>query len=240
MRWLNGALIIWVLGTAPSAEAGIFSRKDPGKPAERVMNLLATLRNNPDADQRQEAAGELSEFDGAAYPEIVPALINALQRDSDSGVRRAAASSLGSIKPTSVEVQQALEQASKQDESTWVRMKARMARLGYSVKSPAPPPQAAAKRDEGPISSTKDRLRPMPKSGPLPKPEPLKMPTPSVGLGKPANMPPLSEPSNAGPILDPRQAAPVSRFKPVLNAPTPAPAPLPDDGPILVPPRPPQ
>jgi hypothetical protein len=231
--------------SVPVADAGIFSRKEKPSPSIQVMELLKTLKNNPSTGERSRAAEDLRDFDAQAFPEIVPALINALQNDSSSSVRRQAAESLGKIRPTSVEAQQALEQAEKQDDSMLVRWKARTALLGYRVDQPPPAavqaapfgqPQAApvVRRPQVPSAPVVRVVPPTSSPPPVAQQPTRRMPLPppeGPKLEVPSPAPPPATAS--GPILEPRTASPASLARPVpKTAPTPA-----DDGPILIAPK---
>lgn len=254
LNWATWATTLAALATLalmlPGAEAGIFfNRKEKPAPAVQVMEFLKTLRNNPNAGERADAAEALRDFDAQAFPEIVPALINALQHDSSSSVRKQAAESLGKIKPTSVEAEQALEQAESQDDAILVRWKARTALLGYRVQQPAagparqavaPPPQPAPARPQvampPPQPAPPPVIRVIPAQSPAITAQPTKqMPSPARETPKPAGSPsppPPSAPAETGPILQPRRATPASLSRPVAK-PSPPPA---SDGPILIPP----
>jgi len=234
--WTTG-LAALVLATA--ADAGIFSKKDKPAPAVQVVDLIRTLQNAPDPGKRADAAEELRQFDAASFPEIVPALIFALQNDSNSGVRKQAAESLGKIKPTSQEALQALEQAEKQDKSMLVRWRARTAQLGYRVAPPAntqaapSPPPAAPKSPVVKIVPGTNKVVVQQPTQNLPRP-----PAPSATAELPKSRPAPAAPktpvstTTSGPILDPRAATPASLERPVPRPP----APPTEDGPILIPP----
>lgn len=175
-QWLLGLLLL--LMTADHACAGIFGNKKPkGNEAERVAELLGALKDNPSATKRTEAAEELRNFDGKEFPEVVPALIDALQKDSSSSVRAQSAESLGKLKPASHEAAQALDHAVEQDKSFMVRFKARTARLGYRVpqeKTPpgttpikVPPPDENGRLKPVPLPPTDDGMA----TKPLPPPD---------------------------------------------------------------------
>src|SRR5262245_47508317 len=68
--------------------AGIFGKK-PAKanPAERVPELLKILKLDGDENKRIEAADELRYYDIAAFPQVVPALIEVLRSDPKPAVR---------------------------------------------------------------------------------------------------------------------------------------------------------
>lgn len=174
-QWLLGLLLLaWA---ASHANAGIFGKKPKTTEADKVVEMLSTLRDNPSASKRAEAAEELRDVDAKDFPEIVPALVEALQKDSSSSVRAQAAESLGKIKPTSHEAAQALDQAVDGDKSFMVRFKARTARLGYRApqeKIPAnampikvPPPDENGRIKPVPIPPVNDGMA----TKPLPPPD---------------------------------------------------------------------
>jgi hypothetical protein len=114
--------------------AGLFDRKPATPPTpQQVMTTLHNLKNNPDAGKRTSAAEDLQQLDLQTYPEVLPALVDTLHNDTNVGVRRAAASVLGRIRPFSSEAAQALEQSKEKDSSMLVRFQARTALLGYRV-----------------------------------------------------------------------------------------------------------
>jgi hypothetical protein len=190
---------------APAGAAGIFDKKPKGDPQERVLKLVRALQSDPDAGARADAAEDLREFDAATFPEIVPVLIDALQKDSSGAVRRAAAQSLGKVKPATTAAAQALEQAAKQDSSLLVRMQARSARLGYHVPEAKP----AA---NGPL------IR-VPPAGPDGRLSPVPVPSASAPPAAPSLGRPLVSPrAKDGPILKPADNSPATEG-PVLVGP---------------------
>ncbi len=127
------------------------SQPAPMAPEQKVFQLLQTLKNAPDADQREQAAQALASFDSVRFFEIVPALIHALQHDSDKNVRRACVSALAELKPASEEVLQALTEAAEKDAHWRVRWAARSAKRGYRVQQQPMVPQA-----QNDLDTTKD------------------------------------------------------------------------------------
>src|SRR4051812_3471523 len=89
----------WVLPAPADGIFVIFGKKPKTNPAQRVPELIVTLKTEQDERKRSSAAAELGGYDAATYTEIVPVLIDALQNDPKHGVRMDAASSLGSIRP---------------------------------------------------------------------------------------------------------------------------------------------
>src|SRR4051812_42970102 len=92
------ALILFLLALlARPAQAGIIFGKKGKKPTptERVPQLVTTLRTDGDEHKRAQAAEELREHDPAAFPDIVPVLIESLLTDKKAAVRAEAAQTLG-------------------------------------------------------------------------------------------------------------------------------------------------
>jgi HEAT repeat protein len=81
--------------------------------AEDARELVGKLRN-PDQEVRRAAASALAE-DPAAAKTVIPALTNALARDSDLYVRRFSARALGAIGPEAREALPALTKALDDD-----------------------------------------------------------------------------------------------------------------------------
>ncbi len=223
-------LVIAALLAAAPASAGWFEKKPKLNPAERVGQLLVALKMDPDAGKRADAANELRGYDGAMYPEVIPALIEALQKDASASVRREAAQSLGRIKPHTLEAAQALDQAVENDSSTTVRLQARMSRTGYRVTEPKPSmpgplPSPSPSPSEGSIIKLpgmgREKPQPVqvlppsklltPVSRPLPKPE---------GEAKPLPMPQNKPAGQPEPILvEPRPLSPsFSSARPIQPA----------------------
>lgn len=227
--WAALATLVLAQLALPAADAGIFSRKEKPAPEVQVMEHLKNLKNNPRAGERADAADDLGAFDSLAFPEIVPALINALQNDSSSSVRKQAAESLGKLRPTSVEAEQALEQAEKQDSSLLVRWRARTSLLGYRVPPVAKPPVVSVP----PPSRAPIVVKEQPKPAPAQPAQPTRpLPTPDTSLTEHAR--PTPPPAETGPILTPpRTVQPASLARPVPKSPAPPPV---EDGPILLPP----
>jgi hypothetical protein len=218
------------------AEAGIFGKSTKVKPEERVPQLLAILKTDPDERKREAAAKELRDFDAGAFPGMVPALVGALLGDSKVGVRVEAAETLGKVRPVSPAAGQALEQALANDASVRVRLQARRSLLSYRLHGyqskgkpdAAPPaPAASAKAEASPAPAPA-----APKKG-------FSLPFLSGNAKTPVLPPETPPPPLAGPETpSPRgpQVAPV----PTL-VPTPAPQVVPppvkttEDGPALPP-----
>lgn len=198
---------------AASASAGIFFNKkaDKPSPADRVPALIQTIQTDGDEDKRMAAAEELREYDATQFPDIVPALVDALLNDKKAGVRAEAAQSLGKIRPVSDPVGMALEQSLAKDSSMRVRLQVRSVLLQYrwSGWKDQPP-----KKDDVPTARPKDPPPAQSKEPPLAAlAAPPAAPTP----------PPAAPPVHATPQPTPQLT------------PVPAPA-APDQGPELKPP----
>src|SRR5205814_3402770 len=122
-----------VLPASADGFLGIFGKKTKVNPAERVPELIMTLKSDHDDRKRASAAAQLGTMDAAAFPEIVPVLVEALQGDPKSGVRMDAASSLGSLRPVSQSAGQALERAVSTDENMRVRLHAKTILMKYRI-----------------------------------------------------------------------------------------------------------
>jgi hypothetical protein len=126
---------------------GIFGKKTKVNPAQRVPELIVSLKTDQEERKRASAAAELGAFDAATFPEIVPVLTDALQSDPKPAVRMDAASSLGNLRPVSQMAGQALEKAVHGDDNWRVRwhvkgilMKYRMAGYSSGAKGKAAAP----------------------------------------------------------------------------------------------------
>ena len=118
-------LLLAPILTAP-ASAGIFFNKKPDKPnpADRVPELIKTIQTDGDEDKRMAAAAELRNYDATQFPDVIPALIDALLNDKKPSVRAEAAQSLGKIRPIADAVGAALEESLAKDGSMRVRLQA--------------------------------------------------------------------------------------------------------------------
>jgi HEAT repeats len=176
------------------ASAGLFfGKKTKPTPTERVPELIKELRTDGDEHKRSSAAEELRQYDPQQFPEMVPALVDALLNDNKPGVRAEAAQTLGKLRPVNTAAGTALEQALSQDASMRVRLQVRSSLMqyrwaGYSPKpKDEPPPQSK----EPPLAPelpavSAPRLSSVPPATTLPNtPRPL----PSVTTLKPAAPP---------------------------------------------------
>src|ERR1700682_4397176 len=113
----------WVLPAPADGIFGFFGKKTTKvSPAQRVPELIVTLKSEQDERKRSSAAIELGTYDTSTFGEIVPVLVDVLQTDPKPGVRMDAASSLGSIRPVSQLAGQALEKANSSDDNWRVRL----------------------------------------------------------------------------------------------------------------------
>ena len=158
MRCRRLLLIVTVLvATAAPGWAGIiFNRKPKPQLTERVAQLIVQLKTDQDDRRRAAAAEELRNFDGAAYPEIVNALVEAAMGDAKPNVRAEAVQSLGRIRPISQRAGWALEQIVASDSAVRVQVQARSALLAYrmsgyrSSKDGEPPIEGKSLKTEEP------------------------------------------------------------------------------------------
>jgi HEAT repeats len=133
MRWFAslGLAVVVLIVTATDSSAQWFgTKKAKTPPQQRVPELIVALKSEKDYHKRADAAEELRQFDSKEFPEIIAALIEALQTDSAIGVRIEAATGLGRLRPISVPAGQALEKAASDDASFRVRFQANLS-LGY-------------------------------------------------------------------------------------------------------------
>jgi hypothetical protein len=212
-RFLLGLFLLSLV--AHDASAGIFGKHTKPNPAERVPELLATLKTDQDESKRAKAAAELRDYDPSTFPDLVPGLIDALQHDAKSAVRSEAVQSLGKLRPISQEAGAALEEAAH-DSSMRVRLQARSSLLSYRLagyhsapKTTEPPARAkseSAKKPLTPVVQAKPKaVPPAPRTGAMVHP----METPPPPLAEPpvapqGKSPPTAEPDQ-GPDLPPPQ-----------------------------------
>src|ERR1700738_4608481 len=127
MRRLQGVLLLvialaWV---APAPGQGIFAKRQKVNPSQRVPELILIVKTDPDERKRTHAAEELRDYDSATFTEIVPVLVDVLQKDKKRNVRLEALNSLAKIRPVSARAGQAIEKAAAADESWRVRLQAK-------------------------------------------------------------------------------------------------------------------
>ena len=250
---------------AVPASAGPFRRSPKPDPAVQVPALLETLKNDKDDRARARAASALDEFDGKAFPDILPALSTALATDPSPSVREDAAVAIAKIRPITPQAGYALEQALATDKSVMVKVSVRRALvvyrfLGYfggsrgdlSEQSSEPPLASGT-----PIGPGKTVLRPTPTPAPFsptlvvptptpvgPKPTPGQSTEPPVVPDAPTRVVEVPAPASPKPIIGPNVLTGLPKPVPVVVIPTPtrepvSPPPLPQssEGPALGPPK---
>jgi hypothetical protein len=207
-------VIVCVALANQSATAGIlWGKKAKPTPAEYVPELIRTLKNDGDERKRCAAAEELRQYDPLQFPDMVPALIDALLVDKKPSVRAEAAQSLGKLRPVTTPVGAALEQALAKDTSMRVRLQARSSLLqyrwaGYAPKgkdeapSQSKEPPLAADLQPPPAQTGPPRLAPVPATtASLPSsPRPLPVGTP-VKRTQPAAAPANTPEPGALPVI---------------------------------------
>jgi hypothetical protein len=204
-----------LLAAGRPAAAGIFfGKKSKPTPAERVPELVKELRTDGDEHKRSAAAEELRQYDPQQFPEMVPALIEALLSDAKPAVRAEAAQTLGKLRPVNPTAGAALEQALAKDGSMRVRLQARSSLMQYRwagyvpkvkeepAQAKVPPPQSK----EPPLAAepppTAPRLAPVPSqatgltSGPRPLPVGAPVQRTSEAAGREASSRPAATPSS--------------------------------------------
>lgn len=115
------------------AEAQLFFKKARPVPAQRVPELILTLKTETDERKRATAAEELRDYDPKTFTEIVPVLIDVLHNDKKTGVRLEALNSLYRLRPVSQAAGQAMEHTAANDESLRVRLQAKSTLLKYHI-----------------------------------------------------------------------------------------------------------
>jgi hypothetical protein len=205
------------LAAPPAAAAdlpnfGIFRKKPKPEAAGKAKSLVATLQADPDEKKRVQAAEELRTVDPRTNPDVVPALIGALQKDPSTAVRTEAVDSIGRMKPVSPTAAVALETALQSDPDPKVREAIKAALWQYHLNGYRTPPTGgslATQTNEPPFS------RPVatPKPGTGAADGPFRPITNSVGKGAvyypPTAEPPIAKPQPpAAPKADPRAVVP--------------------------------
>jgi hypothetical protein len=229
-------VVLWAALPGRSAMAGhFFGRKNKPTPAERVPELIQTLKIDGDEHKRSSAAEELRQYDASQFPDMVPALIEALLGDKKPAVRAEAAQTLGKLRPVTPAAGAALEQALAKDGSMRVRLQARSSLLqyrwsGYAPKgkeeAAAPPPQSKEPPlAVAPPSQSKEPPLAPPAAAPAPPAQPRLRPVPATPTGAKSAARPLP----AGPpALPPQSVEPPTAGK--------AASPADEQGPDLTPP----
>jgi HEAT repeats len=197
MKRLQWLLVVLALpACALPAQAQIFFKKARPAPAQRVPELILTLKTETDERKRATAAEELREYDAKTFTEIVPVLIDVLHNDKKTNVRMEALNSLYRVRPVSQPAGQAIEYAASSDESLRVRLQAKTALLkyhlaGYSSSNKNEPSVFQPTTQEPPLA---DPASPAIPAVAFPPASGSKVPTPA--FGPPTTLQP------AGPALD--------------------------------------
>jgi hypothetical protein len=197
-----------------------------------VPQLVIAVKSETDESKRASAAKELRDYDAAAYPDIVPVLIDVLQHDPKAGVRSEAVQSLAKLRPLSSEVGTALEEATR-DPSFRVRWQARSSLMSYrmsgyhgtpkpseAVPSNAAPPANAAsssvRRFPPQLVSPARSYRPAGETAPPPL---AQQPPSPMTLTVQPQMPPALTPSATPQLRKPPPSTPPSDQGPDLPPP---------------------
>ena len=233
-RWLLIAFLVIpsaMMLAEPSYAGIIFGRKkEKIEPQSRVPALITTLKTDRDADHRHRAAEELRNYDAQVFPDIIPALVAALQSDTKPSVRIEAAQSLGKIRPVNQTAGEALERAVSGDPAMRVRLQARSTLMQYhwagykNGKTTDVPPLGTSKDNPKgnanlppairttPSNTTGPRIPtseepPLAPVEPIPTPElrPVPAPTTPPVEAKPKPMPSGPDTSRPAPMPSPSQ-----------------------------------
>jgi len=181
--WRRLLLVCTVIASqAAPAHAGIFRKTPKPDPNQRVPELLKVLKDHGEERKRADAAEELRDYDSRAFPDLMPALIDAMQNDPSSLVRSQAANSIGRLRPISQQAGFALEQTLQNDSSWRVRVAARTTLWEYHLlgyRSGKPPEKVLEQTEEPPLAdppAVATPSKPVPQE--LPKPAPPKQDRP--------------------------------------------------------------
>jgi hypothetical protein len=260
MAWRTLLMVsVAAFASLPAQGAGLFGRRQ-NQPAaakpntdDKTVQLIRLLRTDGDERRRTLAVENLARFDLKQHPQAGFALIEAMSRDSSAMVRRAAAESLGKMRPMTQQVAQALEQVSIADSASEVRASASQALQAFVEAGYKP-----MKRGEAPAATAAGkapRPQPLPSRLLLPN-ETTEPPLAEVNSAKPTEtakvaVPAPARPSTTTPNIprvnppltteEPKTAVPsVKPVFPKKTSPTPekpTPAKPNDEGPILIPPE---
>ena len=228
---------------------GIFGRKTTprGPAAQRVPELIMTLKTDSDERRRANAAEELGQFDAATYAEITPVLVEALLNDPRPGVRMEAGSALGALRPASQAAANALDKSASNDDNWRVRIHSKGIGLKYrwagipsqgnsspakSIRTEEPPlfePQGiiAPPVGDSPMPPAGKGLIGAVPAGPVLIPQAPSAKSASADSSTPQFRPAMPRPLPQGPFTT---AAPQ---KPAASVP--APLPMATEGPMLEP-----
>lgn len=189
----TAAALALLVAAAPLAPAraidfprlNIFRKKPKEEPPQRARQLVETLKSDPDEKKRVAAAEELRDHDPRSNADVVPALINTLQRDPSPAVRSEAAETLGRLKPVSPPAGAALEQTFAADPAEPVRKAAQQALWQYHLNGYRSAGAGVPQTPEPPLAKTAPTPPPAAKPAALPSPVAAKAPPPAVAAPTP-------------------------------------------------------
>ena len=147
--------------------------------APRIGQLITILQTDPKASRRRWAADKLDEYRWQDHPEIVAALVGAMQSDSEPSVRKKATDSLKDMKASSPDVLAAMQFTAGNDNNKWVRWETRNA--AHKLQH-AQPPVLSYVSGYGPNKANEPNSKTSPLLEPAPSdlgPEPVPMPMPN-------------------------------------------------------------
>lgn len=242
--WLALAVLVGLAVSAPQAPAqglNIFKRrsKSDAPPATKVKQLAENLRTSPDEGKRKQAAEDLREYDPRSNPDLIPALMAAVQKDPVPGVRATAAESIGKLKPVSQPAGLTLEAVAQADPDAGVREAAKQALWQYHLNGYRPPTTGplAPQSSEPPLAA-----KPVSRPGATPPPTASGFRPITNSVGKGLFFPQTPEPPLAKPKAAPAPAKEPAKLPAVLPPPQPAsqvPQPMPPAAPAATPSTPP-
>jgi hypothetical protein len=134
MTDLRAFLVLPVLlACAMPVQAQLLFKKKGPVPAQRVPELILTLKTEADERKRAAAAEELRDYDPKTFTEIVPLLVDTLMNDKKQSVRLEALNSLARLRPVTQVAGRAIEHVASEDESLRLRLQAKSALLKYHI-----------------------------------------------------------------------------------------------------------
>ena len=161
------------------------------------------MGTDPKASRRRWAADQLEEYRWQDHPEIVGALLGAMQSDSDPSVRKKAADSLKDMKASDPQVLAAMKFSAGADHNKWVRWEARCAAKKLLDSQP---PVLSYVSGNSPSKTRESAPQVNPELEPTPagRPEPTPMPMPNDKPAEAKRRPVRSAISTAVDKLRPR------------------------------------
>lgn len=228
-RVFLGLVLIGYFFAPLTVQAGLFRKSKPD-PAKHVPMLIQTLREDTEENNRLRAAEELRDYDPKVFPDILPALTEALANDPSFKVRAEAAESLGKINLVSPKAGYALEQALKFDSAKAVRDASRSALLHYRVRG-----YRSGKENTTTATQTEEPPLARPSTSPIaPGTSAIRPPVQATLIGLPKGSvviggrvqtpePPLAKP----PVTEVSTAKPAAPVVPQTRPDVPQPPPIP-------------